>query len=63
MKAVRLKRRSSGKDALPDEVFLRLRGALFFGPGFLVTRNKLNFRDNLLELLSAAIPGAAPAAA
>ncbi|KAK9800826.1 hypothetical protein WJX73_002958 [Symbiochloris irregularis] len=56
IEAVRLKRRSGVKDALPDEVFLRLRGALFFGPGFLVTRNKLNFRDNLLELLSSAVP-------
>ena len=55
--AVRAKRSSSGKDALPDEAFMRLRGTLFFGPAFLVTRNKLTFRDNLQELLAAASPG------
>jgi hypothetical protein len=32
------------------------RGALFFGPGFRVTRNKLTFRDNLALLLEAASP-------
>ena len=57
MQAVRLKRKAGARDALPDEAFLRLRGALFFGPGFLVTRNKLTFRDNLAELLAAAVPG------
>ena len=50
-------RSAARKDALPDEVFLRLKGALFFGPGFKVTRNKLLFRDNLQELLAAAVPG------
>ena len=35
----------------------RLRGALFFGPAFRVTRNKLLFRDNLGEALAAAVPG------
>ena len=42
--------RSAGqKDQLPDECFRRLRGMLFFGPSFRVTRNKLSFRDNLGE--------------
>ena len=58
VQAVRLKRRAGARDAIPDEAFLRVRGALFFGPGFLVTRNKLTFRDNLAELLAAAVPGA-----
>jgi len=43
---------------VPDEAFGRVRGALFFGPAFRVTRNKLTFRDNLAELLAAASPGA-----
>ena len=30
------------------------RGALFFGPGFRVTRNKLMFRDNITSLLASA---------
>ena len=34
----------NGKDALPDEVFGRLRGALFLGPSWAVTRNKLKLR-------------------
>lgn len=39
--AVQQKRRGqNAKDAIPDEVFYRLRGALFFGPAFRVTRNK-----------------------
>jgi len=46
---------------MPDEVFLRLRGSLFFGPEFRVTRNKLSFRDNLQELLATANPGTEPA--
>ncbi len=50
-------RRTAAKDRLPDEVFLRLRGSLFFGPSFLVTRNKLTFRDNLQQLLADATPG------
>ena len=57
MQAVRTKRSAASKDTLPDEVFHRIRGALFFGPGFKVTRNKLLFRDNLQELLAAAVPG------
>ena len=48
---------SQAKDVLPDEAFRRLRGALFFGPGFRVTRNKLLFRDNLPEVLATAVPG------
>ena len=40
MEAVRQKRSAAAKDSLPDEVFKRLKGALFFGPGFRVTRNK-----------------------
>lgn len=54
LQAVRNKRGAAVKDVIPDECFLRLRGALFFGPGFLVTRNKLTFRDNLQELLTSA---------
>ena len=53
---MRTKRGAAAKDVIPDESFLRLRGALFFGPGFLVTRNKLTFRDNLQELLRTAVP-------
>ncbi|GLI61005.1 hypothetical protein VaNZ11_003267, partial [Volvox africanus] len=58
IEALRTKMRgsSSGKDYLPDEVFRRIRGALFFGPAWRVTRNKLTFRDPLLELLAAATP-------
>lgn len=38
-------------------IFMSMRrGALFFGPGFRVTRNKLTFRDNLALLLEAASP-------
>ena len=58
LQAVRGKRGAAAKDVIPDESFLRLRGALFFGPGFHVTRNKLTFRDNLQELLTNAISGA-----
>ena len=57
---VRAKRSAASKDTLPDEVFMRIRGALFFGAGFKVTRNKLLFRDNLQELLAAAVPGEQP---
>ncbi len=32
------------------------RGALFFGPSFRVTRNKLTFRDNLAQLLAGSTP-------
>lgn len=56
--AVRAKRTAAARDAVPDEAFGRVRGALFFGPAFRVTRNKLTFRDNLAELLAAASPGA-----
>ncbi len=38
--AIHQKRTAASKDSLPDEVFRRLRGALFFGPAFRVTRNK-----------------------
>ena len=55
--AVRGGRQAKDRDQLPDECFRRLRGALFFGPGFRVTRNKLTFRDNLEELLRSAVPG------
>lgn len=57
LQAVRSKRGAAGRDVLPDEAFMRLRGSLFFGPAFLVTRNKLTFRDNLRDLLGAAGPG------
>lgn len=50
--AARNRRTAAARDSLPDEVFLRLRGSLFFGPNFLVTRNKLSFRDNLQQLLA-----------
>ena len=33
-----------GKEALPEECFHRLRGALFLGPSWMVTRNKLKVR-------------------
>lgn len=58
LQAIRIKRSSATRDALPDEAFMRLRGSLFFGPAFLVTRNKLTFRDNLQELLASSSPGA-----
>lgn len=54
---MRAKRSAAARDALPDEVFSRIRGALFFGPSFLVTRNKLSFRDNLTQLLQVATSG------
>ncbi len=57
---LRSKKWGALRDKLPDEVFLRLRGALFFGPGFKVTRNKLNFRDKIAELLATAIPRMQP---
>lgn len=56
VESLRLKRSAAARDALPDAVFARLRGALFFGPSFRVTRNKLTFRDNLQHLLAAAVP-------
>ncbi|GLC56261.1 hypothetical protein PLESTB_001085700 [Pleodorina starrii] len=58
IEALRTKLRgsSSGKDYLPDDVFGRIRGALFFGPAWRVTRNKLTFRDPLPELLATATP-------
>ena len=60
LQAVRTKRGAAARDIIPDESFLRLRGALFFGPGFLVTRNKLTFRDNLQELLASAVASPLP---
>lgn len=59
VEAIRAKRSAAARDILPDEVFCRIRGALFFGPEFLVTRNKLSFRDNLSELLQHATSGTA----
>ncbi|KAF8056436.1 SMCHD1 [Scenedesmus sp. PABB004] len=56
IRAVRSKRTAAARDLLPDEAFARIRGALFFGPGFRVTRNKLTFRDNLALLLEGASP-------
>jgi hypothetical protein len=41
---IRSKATTVGKDALPDECFARLRGALFLGPSWTVTRNKLKVR-------------------
>ena len=43
-----------GADALPDEAFARIRGALFCGAGFRPTRNKLTMSDDLLGALSRA---------
>jgi hypothetical protein len=40
VEGVRRKRNAISKDTLPDEAFCRLRGTLFFGPAFHVTRNK-----------------------
>jgi structural maintenance of chromosomes flexible hinge domain-containing protein 1 len=40
IETVRQKRSAQVKDSVPDEAFNRLRGALFFGPAFKVTRNK-----------------------
>ena len=54
--AVAARRGGGARDALPDDAFARVRGALFFGPGFRVTRNKLTFRDDLPRLLAAAAP-------
>ena len=41
------------------QVYRRLRGTLFFGPGFAVTKNKLTFCDALDQILAEAKPGAA----
>jgi hypothetical protein len=41
------------------QVYRRLRGTLFFGPGFAVTKNKLTFCDALDQTLAGAEPGAA----
>ena len=41
------------------QVYRRLRGTLFFGPGFAVTKNKLTFCDALDQILADAKPGAA----
>ncbi|KAK3267358.1 hypothetical protein CYMTET_24075 [Cymbomonas tetramitiformis] len=49
-------RTAAARDVLPDECFARLRGLLFFGPSFKVTRNKLSFRDNLEALLDSSTP-------
>eukprot|EP00775_Hariotina_reticulata_P002831 gene2831-3124_t len=56
IRSIQARRNAAAKDKLPDEVFSRIRGALFFGPGFRVTRNKLTFRDNLALLLETASP-------
>jgi structural maintenance of chromosomes flexible hinge domain-containing protein 1 len=40
IESVRQKRNAHARDVIPDEAFGRLRGALFFGPAFRVTRNK-----------------------
>jgi hypothetical protein len=40
IESIRQKRTAQAKDSVPDEAFARLRGALFFGPAFRVTRNK-----------------------
>lgn len=50
------KRSAAARNTLPDECFQRLRGMLFFGPSFRVTRNKLSFRDDLHTLLETAAP-------
>ena len=58
LQALRSKKGGPLRDKLPPEVFLRLRGSLFFGNSFKVTRNKLSFRENLEELLAGASHGA-----
>ena len=58
VQALRAKKGGAARDKLPPEVFLRLRGSLFFGNSFKVTRNKLSFRENLEELLAGASHGA-----
>ena len=45
------------------QVYRRLRGTLFFGPGFAVTKNKLTFCDALDQTLAEAKPGVAHPAA
>jgi len=40
------------------QVYRRLRGTLFFGSGFAVTKNKLTFCDALDQILAEAKPGA-----
>uniref|UniRef100_A0A1D2ABE5 SMCHD1 ribosomal S5 domain-containing protein n=1 Tax=Auxenochlorella protothecoides TaxID=3075 RepID=A0A1D2ABE5_AUXPR len=57
LEALRTKRNAAAKDVLPDQAFLRLRGSLFLGPAFQVTRNKLLLRDDLRALLLRAVPG------
>ena len=49
IEAVRGRRGAAARDALPDAAFARVRGALFLGPRFEVTRNKLTFRDDLQQ--------------
>ena len=44
LEALRGKASAAALDALPDECFGRLRGALFLGPSWTVTRNKLKVR-------------------
>ena len=39
-----LRTRTPGREPLPEECFKRLRGALFLGPSWTVTRNKLKMR-------------------
>ena len=56
IEAVRTNRTAKDRDLLPDEAFMRVRGALFLGPAFKVTRNKLNFRDPVAQLLASGIP-------
>jgi hypothetical protein len=56
LEAVRARRTAAMRDAVPDAALGRVRGALFFGPSFRVTRNKLMFRDNLPQLLAQAQP-------
>lgn len=60
MQTVKSKGDGVGKEAIPDQAFMRLRGALFFGADFAVTRNRVTFQESLEELLATAVPGRLP---
>ena len=53
----RVSRSAANRDKLPDEAFLRLRGMLFFGPAFMVTANKLTFREDIKQTLTTVAKG------
>lgn len=57
VQAIKRKRMATDKDGLPDEVFSRVRGELYLGPGFKLTHNKLRLQEDVPRLLEAAIQG------